>query len=410
MMVYKLVSLWTLIFILEHIFYVLRKPICMALCSSNSAPPPSPLSWKRLAQSPVFASKKVRDIPRVSVKEESLSSSLKLISEALGAGKEGGFDQDKSGECVETKATAAAARRLWKRPVRIVIPPNGGGDPGSGFGESCFRREEDVGREMEVEGSDYFLASKRGTRHMMEDGFGVMTNIHGDSKQAFFGVFDGHGGRAAVDFITEKLGKNIISSVDEVKEDDGEDALAMAIQTGYLTTDNEFLHKGVSSGACAATVLLKNGEMHVSNVGDCRIVMSRKGLAEALTTDHRPGREDERIRIENLGGYVNCHNGVWRVQDSLAISRSIGDANLKEWIVSEPETKRIPLTQDCEFLIMASDGLWDKVSNQEAVDLVAKTRKSVQSCKDLVEISCSRGNRDDITVMIVDVRSFCRGG
>ncbi|KAK8947897.1 putative protein phosphatase 2C 14 [Platanthera guangdongensis] len=118
--------------------------------------------------------------------------------------------------------------------------------------------------------------------------------------------------------------------------------------------------KGLSSGACAATVLLKNGEMLVSNVGDRRIVMSRKGLAEALTTDHRPGREDERIRMENLGGYVNFHSGIWRVQDSLAISRSLGDANMKEWIVSEPETKRIPLTQECEFLIMASDGLWDK--------------------------------------------------
>ncbi|KAK8954886.1 putative protein phosphatase 2C 74 [Platanthera zijinensis] len=150
--------------------------------------------------------------------------------------------------------------------------------------------------------------------------------------------------------------------------------------------------------------------MLVSNVGDCRIVMSRKGLAEALTTDHLPGREDERIRIMIQGGYVNCHNGVWRVQDSLAISRSIGDANMKEWIVSEPETKMIPLTQDCEFLIMASDGLWDMVSNQEAVDVVAKMRKSVQSCTDLVEISCSRGNKDDITVMVVDIQSFCGAG
>lgn len=58
---------------------------------------------------------------------------------------------------------------------------------------------------------------------------------------------------------------------------------------------------------------------------------------------------------------MNFHNGVWRVQDSLAISRAIGDAYLKEWIISEPETRRLPVTQDCEFLIMASDGLWDKV-------------------------------------------------
>lgn len=54
-------------------------------------------------------------------------------------------------------------------------------------------------------------------------------------------------------------------------------------------------------------------------------------------------------------------NGAWRVQGSLAVSRAIGDLHLKEWIISEPETKKLSLTSDCEFLIMASDGLWDKV-------------------------------------------------
>lgn len=52
---------------------------------------------------------------------------------------------------------------------------------------------------------------------------------------------------------------------------------------------------------------------------------------------------------------------MWRVQDSLAVSRAIGDANMKEWIISEPEMNKIKLTPECEFLIMASDGLWDKV-------------------------------------------------
>lgn len=55
---------------------------------------------------------------------------------------------------------------------------------------------------------------------------------------------------------------------------------------------------------------------------------------------------------------------MWRVQDSLAVTRSIGDASMKEWVISEPETKTIRLTPDCEFLVMASDGLWEKV-NQE---------------------------------------------
>lgn len=57
--------------------------------------------------------------------------------------------------------------------------------------------------------------------------------------------------------------------------------------------------QGVSSGACAASVLLRDGHLHVANVGDCRVVLSRKGIAHALTKHHRLTRQDERLRIEN---------------------------------------------------------------------------------------------------------------
>lgn len=56
-----------------------------------------------------------------------------------------------------------------------------------------------------------------------------------------------------------------------------------------------------------------------------------------------------------------CH-GVWRIQGSLAVSRGIGDRNLKQWVTAEPETKSLKIKTECEFLILASDGLWDKVN------------------------------------------------
>ncbi|XP_008806972.2 probable protein phosphatase 2C 74 [Phoenix dactylifera] len=292
------------------------------------------------------------------------------------------------------------SRKVRKRPARIIIPES---CVSMCFGE-VGKGKDLVEKEIEVEGAEYCLASRKGSRSVMEDGYGAITNINGDSKQAFFGVFDGHGGRAAVDFVTEKLGNNILAALSQLKEK--ENQLELAIRAGYLTTDSQLLSQGVSSGACVATVLLKGGELHVANAGDCRIVMSRKGAANVLTRDHRPGREDERVRIESSGGYVSCHNGVWRVQDSLAISRAIGDISMKEWIISEPEIKRLHLMSDCEFLIIASDGLWDKVTNQEAVDVVMRHKNSIKSCKDLVDISSSRGCRDDITVMVVDLQRF----
>ncbi|XP_068660856.1 probable protein phosphatase 2C 74 [Aristolochia californica] len=288
--------------------------------------------------------------------------------------------------------------RMRKRPALIIIP-----ESSRGF-EAGEAGNDSVERDFEVQGREFCLASRKGRKRIMEDGYGVITNISGDSKQAFFGVYDGHGGRAAVDHVVDNLGSNILRALQQ--PNGNKDQTKMAVREGYLTTDKEFLAQGLGSGACAATLLIKGGEVMVANAGDCRVVLSRKGVAYALTTDHRPDREDERIRIENSGGYVNSHNGVWRVHGSLAISRAIGDSHMKDWIISEPEISTIDLGSDCEFLILASDGLWDKVSNQEAVEVVLRHKYSVEACKKLIDMACSRGNKDDITVMVVDLQNF----
>lgn len=116
------------------------------------------------------------------------------------------------------------------------------------------------------------------------------------SLQAFFGVFDGHGGTKAAEFAAENLDKNII---DEVMRSD-ENAIAEAVKQGYLNTDSDFLKEDIRGGSCCVTAFIRKGSLIVSHAGDCRAVMSRCGAAEALTSDHRPSREDERDRIETL--------------------------------------------------------------------------------------------------------------
>ncbi|VAH93777.1 unnamed protein product [Triticum turgidum subsp. durum] len=271
--------------------------------------------------------------------------------------------------------------------------------------------------------------------------------------QAFYGVYDGHGGRAAVDFVSDHLGKNVVAAVLATTTEEAQgtepssgstDAVTAAIRAAYLATDSELVKQfrvqirltlkvrvkvsefgvkmelvtrnnwedknGLRGGSCAATALVKDGDIYVANLGDCRAVMCRGGVATAVTSDHTAAREDERSRIENSGGYVSCgSNGVWRVQDCLAVSRAFGDADLKRWVIPEPEIRRLPLTAGCEFLVLASDGLWNKVSNQEAVDAVSRSRAGRDSTgcfKELVDMARCRGSRDDITVMVVDLKRF----
>ncbi|XP_061356478.1 probable protein phosphatase 2C 25 [Gastrolobium bilobum] len=226
----------------------------------------------------------------------------------------------------------------------------------------------------------------------MEDRYSAAVDLHGEPKQAFFGIFDGHGGTKASEFAAHNLEKNVLNEV--------------------IRRDSDFLRKDLNGGSCCVTALIRSGNLVVSNAGDCRAVISRGGVAEALTSDHKPSREDERDRIETQGGYVDTCRGVWRIQGSLAVSRGIGDRHLKQWVIAEPETKVLRIEHQHELLILASDGLWDKVSNQEAVDIArpfcvgSNRQQPLLACKKLVELSVSRGSVDDISVMIIKLQNY----
>ncbi|KAF5738447.1 protein phosphatase 2C 2-like [Tripterygium wilfordii] len=300
--------------------------------------------------------------------------------------------------------SAGATLLKRKRPGRLEIPV-------MSASPAMNSRVKTPGldlQEVEVEQEGYSVYCKRGKRSVMEDRYSASVDLDGDSKHAFFGVFDGHGGAKAADFAAENLCKNILAEVSSGYEEDVE----MAINNGYINTDKEFLKEGAAGGACCVTALIWKDNLLVSNLGDCRAVMSRGGRAETLTSDHHPSRKDENERIQALGGYVDCFHGVWRLQGSLAVSRAIGDQHLKKWVTAEPETTVLNIKPDCEFLILASDGLWEKVTDQEAVDIVraffigADKPKPFSACKKLADLSIGRGSVDDISVMIVQLSHF----
>ncbi|PHT45177.1 putative protein phosphatase 2C 25 [Capsicum baccatum] len=310
-----------------------------------------------------------------------------------------------SAECASSAVICTSPTTLLKRkrPARLDIPvvaTDFGNFPASPSAAADF---------VEVEGDEYTVCCKRGRRGAMEDRYSALVNLQGNSKQGIFGVFDGHGGTKAAEFAAEHLNKNI---VDELVRRNGEDVVE-ACKNGYLKTDSEFLSQEFQGGSCCLTALIRNGELVVSNAGDCRAVVSRDGIAEALTSDHKPSRKDEKDRIETSGGYVDCSNNVWRIQGSLAVSRGIGDHYLKQWVIAEPETTILELKPELEFLVLASDGLWDKVSNQEAVDTARplctdiSAPQPLSASKKLIDLAVSRGSVDDICVMIIQLQQFC---
>jgi len=93
--------------------------------------------------------------------------------------------------------------------------------------------------------------------------------------------------------------------------------------------------------------------------GDSRAVIQRDGSSIALTSDHKPEREDEAARIRSAGGRIVRSNGALRVMGMLAMSRAVGDHYLRPYVIAEPEVSCMVRCHGDQVLILATDGLWD---------------------------------------------------
>ncbi|XP_020106092.1 probable protein phosphatase 2C 52 isoform X3 [Ananas comosus] len=232
----------------------------------------------------------------------------------------------------------------------------------------------------------------------MEDFYDVKSSIIDGKHISLFGIFDGHGGSRAAEYLKEHLFQNLMKHPQFMTD------TKLAISETYKQTDSDFLDSESNAlrddGSTASTAVLVGNHLYVANVGDSRAVISLAGKAIPLSDDHKPNRSDERKRIENAGGVV-MWAGTWRVGGVLAMSRAFGNRLLKQFVVAEPEIQEQEIGDELEFLILASDGLWDVVPNEDAVSLVREEEEPEAAARKLMETAFSRGSADNITCIVV---------
>lgn len=128
----------------------------------------------------------------------------------------------------------------------------------------------------------------------------------------------------------------------------------------------------MGTGCTACSAIITPTEIIVANAGDSRAVLAKKQngkvVAIEMSVDHKPELQEEKKRIERAGGFVEEN----RVKGILNLSRSIGDLEYKsdssiplkdQMITADPDIKKEKITQDCLFLIVACDGIWDCLSS-----------------------------------------------
>ncbi|CAA7408669.1 unnamed protein product [Spirodela intermedia] len=244
-------------------------------------------------------------------------------------------------------------------------------------------------------------SSFRGKRASMEDFFDIKMHEVDGQAVSLFGVFDGHGGAYAAEYLKEHLFENLVKHPQFITD------TKLAISETYQKTDSNFLDSERNTlrddGSTASTAVLVGNHLYVANVGDSRAVISKAGKAIALSDDHKPNRSDERKRIEDAGGVV-MWAGTWRVGGVLAMSRAFGNRLLKQFVVAEPEIQELEIIDDLEFLVLASDGLWDVVPNEDAVSVAREEEDPEAAARRLTETAFARGSADNITCIVV---RFC---
>eukprot|EP01038_Epipyxis_sp_PR26KG_P011038 gene11038-14822_t len=243
-------------------------------------------------------------------------------------------------------------------------------------------------------------------------------------NEALFVVLDGHGEQG--DKVSEFVMRQIVVSLE--KDPKLNTDPAAALKNTFVMTNTALMVtqiKYMTSGCTCVAVYVKENKLYVSNVGDSRAVMAyknEKGVTTArdLSRDHKPDDPEEQARIEKWGGYVcpapepGLSARVYLDPDftmiGLAMSRSLGDHAVKAiGVIPEPEITIFDLNQSDKYMIMASDGVWEFISSQEAVDIVDRNidHGVEKACQVLIERAAQRWQeeegdyRDDITAIIV---------
>uniref|UniRef100_A0A8C1VDF6 Protein phosphatase 1E n=1 Tax=Cyprinus carpio TaxID=7962 RepID=A0A8C1VDF6_CYPCA len=250
------------------------------------------------------------------------------------------------------------------------------------------------------------MRRKMEDKHVVIPDFNTLFNLQDQEEQAFYAVFDGHGGVDAAIYAANHLHVNLVRQ-EMFSQDPGE-----ALCHCFKLTDERFIQKAsrekLRCGTTGVVTFLRGRTLYVAWLGDSQVMMVKRGQPVELMKPHKPDREDEKKRIEALGGCVIWF-GTWRVNGSLSVSRAIGDSEHKPYICGDADHTTFNLDGSEDYLILACDGFYDTVNPEEAVRVVSdhlqeNNGDTAMVAHKLVASARDAGSSDNITVIVVFLR------
>ncbi|OPY78182.1 MAG: Protein phosphatase 2C [Syntrophorhabdus sp. PtaU1.Bin058] len=258
---------------------------------------------------------------------------------------------------------------------------------------------------MDIVNIHYGVSETIGWRESMEDEHAIYER----PGEGLFGaeIYDGHGGkgasRIAAEMLTPYFMHNRARETEKSLRDRRKDA--DLLRDAYLAVDRHLLERHVRSGTTAAHFYIVEDRFITANTGDTRVIIGTEGNVAVLTVDHKPGLPGETRRIENLGGEVT-RIGTPRVQGILAVSRALGDAYLKPYVIAEPRVAEGYLGKENDYAVLACDGVWDVLTPEEVIREARQSTDPQKGADGVVKKALDHGSADNITVIVIDLREY----
>jgi serine/threonine protein phosphatase PrpC len=261
-----------------------------------------------------------------------------------------------------------------------------------------------------------FSHSLQGKRESNEDQHIHIINLSGENQELnpvnFFGVFDGHGGKAVSKYLKENLSQFFVNKFKKDIYSRPDTASKYFNKVYDLVQNNMKEDHPRAIQYCGSTACVgihfkdidEKNRLWVLNVGDSRAVKCNKlNISEQLTADHKPNSPEEKQRIEQLGGKIEFDGSDWRIKD-LSLSRAFGDLDCTPYVTHLPQIYRYKISSGDKFIVFACDGLFDVMSNQDVVDfinqLMLNKKFKGNYAKELAEHAYSIGSLDNITTIV----------
>lgn len=266
-------------------------------------------------------------------------------------------------------------------------------------------------------GLSWGLSAMQGYRPTMEDDHTVDQSIAVMPKTSFFAVYDGHAGATVSKLAGTHILPSILSSWDQAGSDPTGEKIAGAMYNGILDFDANIRASYPRlqslrdhSGSTLISTFVTETEIIFANVGDSRAVLSRNDAVAFATEDHKPQSRIESTRVLAAGGYVM----MGRVCGNLAVSRALGDFVYKDRADLQPHEQKMSAAADLtvvqrdsedQVLIVACDGIWDVMTNEQAVSFVLRCARSGNSpaeiAEKLIDLCLKRGSTDNMSAIII---------